>query len=220
MKRHCIIAVVLSLCLCLFGTVAWANFTSTFDSNAEGWTINSSATGIWYSSGSGGYIGLTEDVHNIFYHVYAAPDTWDGNWTLNTNQAITFDASWFATEYFGVPEVIVNISSDTGGSMHSGQYYSMGGWNTLTFNLDSTLFTIDSGSFTNILADVDSFKIFIERPGGQDVSYYSITTAIDNVSIPYAPTTAPVPIPPAILLLGSGLIGIWGVRRKHSSRRA
>lgn len=71
-------------------------------------------------------------------------------------------------------------------------------------------FFFDSGVDYNIRIEARNHQSFLD-PSGDIPLYASIT----NRSVVYEPYSTPVPLPSAIWLLGSGLIGLAGFRRKR-----
>jgi hypothetical protein len=88
-----------------------------------------------------------------------------------------------------------------------------GEWYTYTVNTSNlTVWTSENaGTMTlaQVLANPDDIGIFF---GGGVVDGGAGTFAMDNFG-----TVAPVPVPPSMLLLAPGLLGLVGVRKRFSA---
>jgi hypothetical protein len=71
------------------------------------------------------------------------------------------------------------------------------------------------GTFTYSLGNGDNF-LTITTANGETISSLSIAaaTGFQDLQQPRISGVAAVPIPPTMLLLGSGLIGLWGARKR------
>ena len=202
--------ICLSLFLVLFITsFAYASYIETFDTDTASFhygygTSFADGTVNWNGSGGnpGGYIsGASSNLYAVW--------TYDTSSFGNvTGQIMTIDTMITDGET-GTAQFYVGRNN---------QYYVDGTWNvgadtawtTHTAALNSTNFTHWSGStgssltLAEVLQAPDDVGIFF---GGSTASGTG-DLKVDNFGF------APVPIPGAMWLLGSGLIGIVGIRRK------
>jgi hypothetical protein len=78
----------------------------------------------------------------------------------------------------------------------------IGAWNTYTLSIDQSSWSLASGSWAALLSDVQVFRIDLEFISGTEV------TGLDNVRL------ATIPVPPAIWLFASGLLGLIRMSRR------
>lgn len=79
-------------------------------------------------------------------------------------------------------------------------------------DVDNTFFTIPGSLFNEILAGSFTAKIDVRTDGYYDI--IADDARIDGANLQVDYTRAAVPEPVTMLLLGSGLIGLWGIRRR------
>jgi hypothetical protein len=82
---------------------------------------------------------------------------------------------------------------------------SVGTWTTYTLPISQSDWNITSGNWTSLLSDVQVFRIDLEFISGTEV------TGLDNVRL------AAVPVPAAVWLFGSGLLGLGGISRRRKT---
>jgi len=184
---------------------------STFNSNTEGWSTTDSTVDLQWVSG--GYVEEldTSPYGAVWYFV--SPGSWDGNWSSYIGGTLQYDMRFWKVSstgsrygigtldtiriYSGAANYAAWISSYNPTS--TGPY-----WDTLEFQLSETSSSSITGtkSFNEIMSDVTALNI------RGDWWTMADRTGLDNVSVDV------VPIPSALWLLGSGLVGIAGIRRK------
>jgi hypothetical protein len=161
------------------------------------------------------------------------------NWSQSLNGG-SIDTS-------GAPTSIVEISSNTGSGFpantdftvtsldngivtfnwvyntedEDGSFFDPFGWllnGTFTQLTTDNLFTTQSGAESFSVNTGDTFGF---RMNSFDSALGSATTVISNFSAPGAPdNVSPVPVPAAVWLFGTGLIGLFGMRKKSSTLSA
>ena len=222
MKICCVWFMAIILMFCLSAT-SYGSLVSTFDINNEGWEANG-VSADWQSFGGnpGGHIydNLSIDFYGSGGTIFDAPtSTWNGNWTKYIDGTICFDyrieRSWTdppSSEQYSFNIVIGKADYNYIYTSSSIITESMNAWHRANIPIAASEFYITpSDSFEDIIANVSYFRIFLDvyAPFGSDLE---IRLAIDNVGI------NPVPIPPAILFLGTGLVCLLGFRRKFRKR--
>ncbi len=109
-----------------------------------------------------------------------------GQYQLAWSASSTSYSSKFVTQY----SVTFDGSTTTFTPGYSPYYGGSWASNSLSFDLAPGLYTLTFASLTNIYFD----------------------TCLDNVTLTLTPSS--VPVPPSMLLLGSGLVGLTWVRKK------
>lgn len=188
-KRLCTLAIFFSLCLS--GTPAWANLTSTFDSSAEGWTING-LTSVWSPSGGnpGGCIGTSISTMGLIDFYFDSPNTWNGNWTSYINGIITFDHFYNVPQNFSDSLVVGITIGKASFNYANSNPVSVGAnntWSTFTFNLDPAAFSVTPGdTFSDIIANVTYFTILFVG-GSPSSTIINVEARLDNVNVTAVP---------------------------------
>jgi hypothetical protein len=186
-------------------TPAYSNLTSTFNSDAEGWTLVGATGPTWLSTGGnpGGYIqGVDNSVNSRWSFI--TPNGWNGNWSGYIGGSLQFDL--LKTGATGT-ETVWNVVIYNGSNYAVWDHAitpTINVWNHYSVDLTSSNFDriVGAGAtFESIMSNVTALYILGDY-GGDD------TGGLDNVQI------NAVPIPAAVYLLGSGLLGLVAVRRR------
>ncbi len=217
------IMTVLGIAIFIPGGEAKAAY-SDFDSGLDGWTFSQPLDFTWVDLGSnlGGYV-LFEDHHYdppATQSGYAyAPAKFLGDWSnLDGVGFISFDYRIFdlgsMEDIDPILRYEINISGPDGyatwwGGIHPEEVDT--DWITVTAWLNVGLWEFDyegGGSWSELLDQVDELEIRIEYVRNDSADHTLRDEAgFDNVRV------EAIPIPSAVWLLGSGLIGLVGFRR-------
>jgi alkaline phosphatase D len=190
-----------------------ASLSSTFDSGDEGWGVWASdpldVTNFqWNNTGGnpGGYISAIDGEQAATWW-FQSPSVWAGDWTQYIGGSIEWDILLMSAPnlvYFENSEIIID-ASDTGNYLLGEVDINpiLNQWVHFSIDLIPGNFTqAGTRDFNDIIANVDSILIRGEFITGSD------SEGLDNVFV------SQVPIPGAIWLFGSGLIGLIGFKKK------
>jgi hypothetical protein len=149
-------------------------------------------------------------------------------WSYQLNFLIDGDSSWYNTG-----SVLFNVTSNHGFKPIPGNDFFLKNWNTNSgVNGDELVILADVGDA--LQAPLLNGELFtVTYPDEVTLSLISdsfllgsdFTTAVDMIKIPDGAafgigdnslTLQVVPIPPALLLFGSGIIGVLGTRRRFN----
>ena len=169
---------------------------STFETGLEGWSADPRELSWVASGGNPGGFALWQDASGSVTPEFTAPSHYLGNWSaLDGAGFIRFDQAIATGNYQYLPGFRRVIISGPGGSA---TWYGPRapydcsdpacGWNTFKVPLTENAWTIDSGAWSEILANVTYFAISNEHyfaAGGGTVE----ATAYDNIQL--ATTTIP-----------------------------
>jgi hypothetical protein len=202
-----ILLLLLTNCFWLTG-IAQANLYSAFGSSAEGWNTEGATVPAYQATGGnpGGFIRAYDNVSGHWWR-FVSPDSWDDNWSSYANGTIQFDLNPInnnANQY----NHYVEIWSGANYMWWETNIYPLKGvWTHFSVGLTDANFTEVGATFSEILQNVTALKILGDLRG---VTGTSDTTGLDNVRVDA------VPLPGAIWLLGSGLLGLGAFRRKFN----
>jgi hypothetical protein len=201
------IAIVASFFLSLsFLCNANADLVSTFDTNNEGWSVFGDATAFTHvgSGGNpGGYIKAT-DVSTGAVWGFQAPTSLLGDWTYYLGGLLEFDINLLSANggYFSNWEVEMLGGTSGKATWDSSINPTLNTWTHYAVGLNAGNFTVTGDTFENILGNVTQLRVRGEYISGSD------TEGLDNFQV------SAVPEPGSMLLLGSGLVGLAGFRRR------
>jgi hypothetical protein len=190
---------------------------STFDTSLDGWTSNTPSQISWSKTGGnpGGFISF-EDTTND-WTVVNAPATFLGNYSaLNSVGTISFDHKIIAeTGIQSLSPYEVDLSGLGGSATWTGATpKGVTGWVTLNVPLVQSDWTINSGTWTGLLADVTQLQIPIELVTNDTIPGDTDHEGIDNVIL-----SSSAPEPASLTLLGAGMGGLGGLalRRRQAN---
>lgn len=185
--------VTLSIALFAIATAAPldAQVISTFDTDLDGWRIIGDNSALWQATG--GNPGGCLDVNDLAVgstNYASAPSKFLGNWSaFTTADSIFFDiyevntsgGAWIAVHH-------VRIEGPGGAAWANDPRItlpaSQGVWLHIRVMMDPAAWTLESGTWEGLLANVTSLRIMAEWIDGGE------TTWLDNIGI----SRAPVPI--------------------------
>jgi hypothetical protein len=206
--KKVLMSVLLLLTACLWLTaIAQASLYSGFDSSTEGWTTEGATAPVFNATGGnpGGFISAYDNAGT--WWKFVSPNSWDGDWTSYADGVMQFDLKPLrnnANQY----EHYVEIWSGANYMWWSPNIYPLkGAWTHFQVDFIDANFTEVGATFSQILRNVTALKILGDLVGGTGTSD---TTGLDNVRVD------PIPLPGAVWFLGSGLLGLAGLRRRFT----
>jgi len=197
---------VMACLVCVFVGNAMGGVLTTFDSGLDGWTSNTPAEVTWADSGGnpGGYARFEDATINDTYLI--APPRYLGDWSgLDGVESISYDHNviWITGSAFPRAPYTVVISGPGGQATWTGAYAPrQPGWNTVTAPVTESEWTIDSGQWDAILANVTDLSIRVEQYSNLDIS------GMDNISLH-------TPEPATLSVLGLGGLAMLRRRRRR-----
>lgn len=199
------------------------DLVSTFDSGSEGWTVSDGARNLeWNSTGGnpGGFISAEEALLNNTWY-FRSPNIWAGDWTSYIGGTVSFDLidivkdQWdpnfggmHGVYYPDPPEIIIAMDTDNVVFWEADIVPISSDWTSFQIQLlesDASFSSTTTASFETIMENVSRLAIRGE--------YFRLDDkeGLDNVMV------NPIPIPAAVWLFSSGLVGLIGISRRKKA---
>ena len=212
-QKKALIATILSA---LFTSTSYAaTISSTFDTDDEGWIIQGDATSslpAYQATGGnpGGHIEADDRITGGVWY-FSAPDKFLGDISSAYNQTLDFDLKQTGSgSQFNAKDVILNgagleLSIDAGPNP-----LPVGDWVSYSVLFNESAGWLNGGiaatqsELQTVLGSLTQLRIRGEFIAGAD------TGRLDNVVV------NTVPVPAAVWLFGSGLIGLLSVSRRRT----
>lgn len=209
-------------CALLAGNAASAaTITSTFDTDAEGWTGNPGQGLLTYlpnGGNPGGHIRIRDigaGQNNGFASGALFGAGFSGDLTAFDGGGLSLDMATFARGggVFGsFGTVFVRGTNGDTGMFDVGAPPASSVWQSYSANFDAASFGKTQVDWLAILADVDFMAIATDAFDGND------TIGIDNVALSISTTTVPLPASALLLLSALGLLTIPRIRKFNQPR--
>jgi hypothetical protein len=182
---------------------------STFNTNLDGWTSNTPSQISWSKTGGnpGGFVLFEDETGD--WTVLDAPAKFLGNYSaLNNFGTISFDHKIIAeTGIQSLSPYEIDLSGPGGSATWTGATpKGVTGWLTLNVPLVQSDWTINSGTWTGLLADVTQLQIPIELVTNDAIPGDTDHEGIDNVIL-----SSSAPEPASFALLSLGIAGLGGL---------
>ena len=201
-----------TLCVHVRPVLAAPIISSTFDTNDESWTAEPSEGLITHESKGGhprGFLRI-QDVGPASYVVFP-PVKFKGDLSAYDGGLLTYDVKVFipTTPLSNVGSGFGRIQLEGGVSNATFDYApeppvpSTRFWKTYPVPLNAKAWHTTQENWETVLANVTNFHITLDLVPGQDI------IGLDNFKV------EPVPELSSLLLLGTGLLGLIGLRRKR-----
>lgn len=221
-------------CLFCIPTLASATIISTFDTSNEGWTLRGDPSPPTHQAGGGnpgGYIAADDTAGVNYFTFLIAPSAFTGDFSSYIGGSFSFDARLdfssggplehtFGWVYLtgGGTTVASRLGDDNLPSDWTTYSSSLVASNWMLADLvnvipevpeGSTTGLVNEATFAAVLSDITEIRISGEPIGGSNE-----ITGFDNIGI-HSTTTSPIPLPSAIILMGTGLLGLLGLGRRR-----
>jgi hypothetical protein len=194
----------ISILTLLVGLPLSAQVSSTFDADLEGWLVTGDNSAVWKPSGGnpGGCLDVNDHATGAMNYAIA-PFRYLGDWSHATPlDNLSLDYYLDNTSSGGAISHPAFIISGPGGSASSAEIYPPElTWTTYDVPLDPAVWTVNSGDWPSILANVTSLRVGGEFVSGQE------ELCIDNVVLDISPVWQFVPC--ALADFNDGSSGDW-----------
>ena len=186
--------VVLAVVLAVSGRSAYAQVTSTFDLNLDGWRVTGDNNAAWEATTGNpdGCLSVNDLAIGALNYIIAPPK-YHGDWS-GMSISDTLSAQIYLLNTSGrAPITSFNIFriAGPGGAAHalSGPTYYPGSdvWTTYSVPLDENEWVIETGTWADIISSVNSVRIMGEFVDGDEI------VRLDNVSLSGTPSVVFVP---------------------------
>ena len=219
MNRICsigkrILPVVLVLLMAMSGETSAISISSTFDTDDEGWTVTAGATSHQLSGGNpGGYLLFTDTAGGNYSGF--APAKFLGDLSAFDGGVISFDAKAILVQNptfgqeFGVIEIYSGTDFVRRDLAPDPPPWPNPVWTTYSRPMTASAWGESQTDWLALLGNVTKIRVVLEAYNDID------KTGFDNFEISGAD---PIPEPSTMLLLGTGLVGLFGYgwrRRKQ-----
>lgn len=199
-------AAVVALLLSALGqSPATALVTTTFNANAEGWLVTGDNASVWSATGGNPNGCLfVNDLATGDNNRAVAPPAYLGNWSAMTSaDSLVIDLYLHAISGTISPQPYLFRISGPGGAAFTLASYvpPQNVWTTVGASLDSTHWVIESGSWSAILAHVNTLLIQVEFINGDE------DVRMDNVRL--TGTVTPIFVPCALETFNTAGLGDW-----------
>lgn len=180
--------------------------TATFDTDAEGFTINGGSITVEETGGNpDGFLSIADTMGGFMELLF--PQLFIDS--VSEGATFSFDAQLLSSNGDGTPEFGI-LTVEGGGLSMSVDTFDPSPvpdvWTTSSaIVFDAATFGVSQADFETILGSITSLALTVETTFGVNE-----TVGIDNVSI----VASEVPVPTAALLMGSALVG-FGVSRRR-----
>jgi hypothetical protein len=189
---HLFLAWLLVLCL-IQAAAVFAQVSTNFDTGLEGWQVTGDNSAAWEdTTGNPGGCLSVNDWATGPLNFAVAPTEYHGDWgnmtASDSLSAEIFHSSSDPDDY--PPEYIFRIAGPAGAAhVFSGPSYQpvKDVWNRYAVALDSTAWTIESGTWSDIVGAVNSLRVMGEFTTGPEIC------RIDNVNLTSTPSYVYIP---------------------------
>jgi DNA-binding beta-propeller fold protein YncE len=174
---------IVALALFLAPGAASAQVSTTFDADLEGWTIVGDNTHFWNPTGGNpdGCLEVPDDASGP-WSVAVAPSAYLGNWRdMTPSDSLSYDVLFLPTAgTTGNPPAVLRITGPHG-SARFNMSIPDSQWVHISAPLDSSYWTVESGTWSQILRSVTKLDVAVEYRSGDE------TVRIDNVKLSGTP---------------------------------